>query len=180
MNDKRKQVADQCRAVAHLCKGMREVFSDFAKMFDSDADMGLLVDMKGQETAALMEYLGDCMNEMDAVAEADEWMGPIFKRAHQMFPAQLSTPPAAEVAEIVKQLREDVASQDCELCAGDSGTYIRCGRGDCAKEFNVRINAAAMLTKLSAQVAQLERGEFICKQCGHRKDGEFDHHNANF
>lgn len=88
MDAKRKQVADQCRAVVHLCKALAEVNEDQARMFDDEACPGLdrLVDSIGNRTARHMELLGNILNGMDANDEADDWLDPIFEKAHQLFP----------------------------------------------------------------------------------------------
>lgn len=93
MDEKRQQVADQCRAVAHLAKAIWEVYSDKAKIFASD-DKGpdKLVDLVGKWSAGHMERLGDILNGMDAVEEGDDWMIPIFEKAHRLFPQEGATP----------------------------------------------------------------------------------------
>lgn len=86
--DKRKQVANQCRVVAHLANAINEVYSDKAKMFASD-DTGPndIVDLVGKWSAAHMEALGEILNGMDAVEESDDWTGPIFRNAQKLWPA---------------------------------------------------------------------------------------------
>jgi hypothetical protein len=89
MDEKRQQVADQCRVVAHLAKAIWEVHSDNARLFASDAKgPDVIVDIVGNRTARLMELLGDILNGMDAVEEEDEWTYPIFEMAHQLFPQE--------------------------------------------------------------------------------------------
>lgn len=91
MTDKRQQVADQCRVVAHLAKAISDVHSDFARTFSSDQGrLDEIVDAVGQRTALLMETLGDILNGMDAVEDEDEWTGPVFERAHEMWPTPRS------------------------------------------------------------------------------------------
>lgn len=86
-NNKRQQVADQCRVVAHLAKAIHDVYSDKARYFASDGTgPDDLIELVGNWSAAHMEKLGDILNGMDAVVEADDWVGPIFKRAHELWP----------------------------------------------------------------------------------------------
>lgn len=98
LSDKRKQVADQCRVIAHLAGAIHEVYSDKARLFASDATgPDELVELVGNWSAAHMEKLGDILNGMDAVDESDEWTAPIFKKAHELWPqadpaAALNTP----------------------------------------------------------------------------------------
>lgn len=84
-----RQVADQCRAVAHMATVIADVHSDLAKLFaaggGAPADIAGSV---GERTARLMEYLGDVLNGMDAVSEEDEWTAPIFAEAHRLWPAK--------------------------------------------------------------------------------------------
>jgi hypothetical protein len=90
-DEKSKQVALQCRAVAHLAKALTEVYTDYETMFASgnypagDA----FVEHIGSRTAALMETLGDILNGMDAVEDEDAWMEPVFKKAHDLWPTDV-------------------------------------------------------------------------------------------
>lgn len=87
MNDKRKQVTDQCRVVAHLAKAIWEVYSDKARLFASDSKgPDDIVDIVGQWSASHMETLGEILNGMDAVEESDDWTGPIFREAQKLWP----------------------------------------------------------------------------------------------
>jgi hypothetical protein len=89
MDEKRKQVADQCRVVAHLAKAIWEVYSDKARMFASDmTGPNDIVDLVGNNSARHMNKLGDILNGMDAVEDDDAWTDPIFERAKQQFPQQ--------------------------------------------------------------------------------------------
>lgn len=90
MDPRRKQVADQCRAVAHLAKALAEVNEDWARMFADEDCSGpdALVETIGDRTARHMELLGNILNGMDAVDEADEWMDPVFQEAHRLWPQQ--------------------------------------------------------------------------------------------
>lgn len=89
MNEKRRQVADQCRVVAHLAKAIWEVYSDKARLFASESKgPDDIVDLVGKWSAGHMEKLGDILNGMDAVEEEDDWTGPIFEKAHRLFPQE--------------------------------------------------------------------------------------------
>lgn len=67
MDEKCKQVADQCRVVAHLAKAIHEVYSDKARMFASNArGPDDIVDVVGNWSARHMEALGNILNGMDA------------------------------------------------------------------------------------------------------------------
>jgi len=89
MDEKRQQVTDQCRVVAHLAKAIWEVYSDKAKIFASDSKgPDDIVDLVGKWSHGHMETLGDILNGMDAVDEEDEWTAPIFEKAKVMFPQE--------------------------------------------------------------------------------------------
>lgn len=85
---KMKQIADQCRAVAHMARALESVHRDYAMMFDdSPAFVASIADMVGRRTASFMEQLGDMLNAMDAVSEEDEWIEPVFRSAQEMWPS---------------------------------------------------------------------------------------------
>jgi hypothetical protein len=87
MDERRQQVADQCRVVAHLAKAIHEVYSDKARMYASDAPgFNQTVELVGNWSAGHMEKLGDILNGMDAVEENDDWVNPIFDKANEMWP----------------------------------------------------------------------------------------------
>ena len=69
-----------------MALALAKICHDMAALFGSGACEEIL-EMKGMDTAAQMEWLGDLLNAMDAVTEDDEWMEPVFRRAHVMFPA---------------------------------------------------------------------------------------------
>jgi hypothetical protein len=85
---KRQQVADQCRVVAHLCAALAQVCREQEAVYrGGHADQ--ILDIVGERTARQMELLGNELNNMDAVDDAeDAWMDPIFDRAHEMFPVE--------------------------------------------------------------------------------------------
>jgi hypothetical protein len=84
-NDKREQVALQCAAVAHLAQALAGVRSDYVALVRSGA-LDQLLDQLGAETAQQMEMLGDILNGMDAVADDDEWLTPVFAEAQRLWP----------------------------------------------------------------------------------------------
>ena len=85
-DDLRKQVALQCKAVAHLATALAQVNLDCAKMFEDGAAESLIQPV-GKRTAHLMEVLGDILNGLDATDEADAWLAPIFEEAQRLWPA---------------------------------------------------------------------------------------------
>jgi hypothetical protein len=84
VDEKREQVALQCAAVAHLAGVLAGVRKDYAALIRGGR-MDDLLDSVGAETAQQMNLLGDILNGMDAVAEGDEWLTPIFEEARRMF-----------------------------------------------------------------------------------------------
>lgn len=85
MIDKRHQVADQCKVVAHLCSSMAEIHRDYEEMIRSgSADR--LIEQVGRRTAYFMEEIGNMLSNMDAMSEDDEWTNPIFERAQALWP----------------------------------------------------------------------------------------------
>lgn len=88
---KRNQVIAQCKAIKHMAAVLSKVYGDFSMMFQS-GHMDTLLEMKGRDSAVVMEWLGDLLNDMDCVQEEDEWMEPIFRAAHEMFPKEPTQP----------------------------------------------------------------------------------------
>ena len=87
LDEKRKQVSDQCRVVEHLATALAQINSYYAKMFGPDnpgADE--ILDQVGNRTARHMELLGNILSGMDAVEEEDRWTDSIFHKAHEMYP----------------------------------------------------------------------------------------------
>jgi hypothetical protein len=83
--DLRKQVADQCRVVAHLATAIAKVHADYAKLVESPAFADIL-EQVGRRLASLMERLGDVLNGMDATSSDDDWTYPVFREAQRLFP----------------------------------------------------------------------------------------------
>lgn len=85
--EKMRQVADQCRVVAHLSRVISGIHDDQARMFAAGgAGPEDICDIVGESTAEIMETLGDILNGMDGVSEHDAWTHPIFAEAHRLFP----------------------------------------------------------------------------------------------
>ncbi len=82
---KRMQVAAQCRAVVHLATQIALLHSDQAGLFAAGL-LDNLIELCGDETAGLIETLGNILNGMDAATDEDEWMSPIFEKAQQFWP----------------------------------------------------------------------------------------------
>lgn len=83
----RTQIALQCKAVAHLATALAQVSADYAKMFEENVPaMADIADRVGQRSAKHMEILGDILNGMDAVDEEDDWLTPVFEKAHKLWP----------------------------------------------------------------------------------------------
>lgn len=85
--EKRQQVARQCEVVAHLASALASVHSDYMAILEAGA-MDTTLDVVGERTAALMQTLGDILNDMDAVTDDDEWTAPIFEQAQLLWPAE--------------------------------------------------------------------------------------------
>lgn len=84
--DLRRQVADQCRVVAHLARAIAEVHEVKAKSLETGSQgADQIAEFAGERTARLMENLGDVLNGMDAVTEEDDWTTPIFQEAQRRF-----------------------------------------------------------------------------------------------
>lgn len=84
-DEKRKQVADQCKVVAHLATVLAGIHKDMAMIFEAGHG-DTIAEMTGEHTAHLMEALGDILNGMDAVDEGDGWTVPILAEAHRLWP----------------------------------------------------------------------------------------------
>lgn len=86
MADKRQQVIDQCKVVAHLATALAKVHHDYITIMAQPASESIL-DQVGERTAGFMEDLGNMLNGMDATDEADDWTAPIFAEAQKLWPA---------------------------------------------------------------------------------------------
>lgn len=87
---KREQVAKQYKAVAHMARAIAAVHEDIGAII-ADGTYGRdrqgFLDMIGRDSAARMEALGDILNGMDAVDDAeDEWLSAVFGEAHRLWP----------------------------------------------------------------------------------------------
>lgn len=84
--DKREQVAAQCKAVAHLARALLEIHEDYERMLRAGIEVP--IDIVGERTASFMETLGDMLNGMDATDEDDVWMEPVFAEAQRLWPTK--------------------------------------------------------------------------------------------
>jgi hypothetical protein len=85
-DEKRRQVADQYRVVAHLASALMDVHKQIEPSI-RDGISDDLLDLRGKRSAHLMEVLGDILNGMDAVDNSEDgWTAPIFKRAQELWP----------------------------------------------------------------------------------------------
>lgn len=81
----RKQVAAQCRAVAHMASVISQVHKDKAKIIDGGHADDIL-DLVGHFTSQRLESLGNILNGMDAVTDEDDWIAPIIIAARERWP----------------------------------------------------------------------------------------------
>lgn len=89
IQQKRKQVADQYRVVAHLAKALMDVHAQLAPVIECGAGaVDTILDIQGKRSAPIMECLGNILNDMDAVdGEEDAWTASIFAEAQRLFPS---------------------------------------------------------------------------------------------
>ncbi|AZO45916.1 hypothetical protein EJ076_34955 [Mesorhizobium sp. M7D.F.Ca.US.005.01.1.1] len=82
-----KQIANQCRVVAHLADALSGIHHDYERMYLGEVSEGAkdIADIVGKRTAQIMETLGDILNGMDAVTEEDDWTHPIFREANRLW-----------------------------------------------------------------------------------------------
>lgn len=98
----RKQVALQCRSVAHMARALAGVQEDKGRLFEA-GHLDTLLHFVGEQTAEQMEILGDILNGMDAVSDEDDWLTPVFEEAQRRFPTnstQEPTPDATHLREV--------------------------------------------------------------------------------
>lgn len=89
IDEKRKQVAAQCRAVAKLATALAAVHADHAKLFEAGpSPHDDLIDMIGDRSAGFMETLGDMLNGMDAADDDADTLAPVFEEAHRLWPQE--------------------------------------------------------------------------------------------
>jgi hypothetical protein len=93
MSDRRrKQISDQCKAIAHMATVLAQVHSDYASIFEtSDGGLEGCEDMVGRRTTFFMEQLGDMLNATDTVTDEDEWINPILEEAQRLWPTKVDT-----------------------------------------------------------------------------------------
>lgn len=82
----RRQVAEQCRAVAHMARAIAEVHEELIPLYLSEFGAPDLMEIIGKRTAGLLEVLGDIMNNMEVVTECDAWIDPIIAEAQRRWP----------------------------------------------------------------------------------------------
>jgi hypothetical protein len=82
--ERRQQVIDQCKVIAHMATALAEVHSHKAKLSEVMKDD--MIEFLGPHTAGLMDAVGDILNGIDAVdSKEDAWTHPIFHRALKMW-----------------------------------------------------------------------------------------------
>jgi len=90
VDEKRKQLSNQCRVIAYLANAISEVYRDKARIYAASSPADKLIDRDGSRSAGHMEVLGDILNSMDAVMGYDEWTDPIFESAQRIWPGATS------------------------------------------------------------------------------------------
>ena len=83
--DKREQVAKQCEAVAHMARALAETHTGHAEMLRGGYG-GDITEIVGQQTAHLMETLGNILNDMDAVDDTVDGLSAVFQEAQRLWP----------------------------------------------------------------------------------------------
>lgn len=89
MEEKRKQVIDQCRVVAHLANVLSTIHQQYAAIVVDNIKSEDLIDDIGRRTARMMEEFGEWINSMDAVEPKDEWVNRVFLKARDMYPVEV-------------------------------------------------------------------------------------------
>lgn len=160
LTDDTAQAHQQCRAVVHLALALAEVHVARAAILA--AGMGP-VDVVGESSARVMEWLGDLLNGMDAAEEGDEWMDDIFEAAHERW--SVAPPPPAE-------------RHYCERCGKrlDStlGVLACTPPGDASKLWAVNIQGPDDLIAQPSRLAALELAAAMNTTFGRVGHHEFD------
>lgn len=104
-DEKRAQLLEQCRVIAHLADALRGIHEDCIVIVKAGS-MDEMLDRLGGRTASFMEQLGDMMNAMDAADEDDEWVNPIFERARELFPLAVGERTASQASAPLNQTSE--------------------------------------------------------------------------
>ncbi|MCP4967931.1 MAG: hypothetical protein GY926_22190, partial [bacterium] len=79
--ERRHQIVNQHRAVAALARSLAELMEDKAWAINTGL-LDTLADTHDQDSLALMNTLGDVLNDMDAVDEdLEEFVGVVFASA---------------------------------------------------------------------------------------------------
>lgn len=74
----------QCKAVAYMARALAEVHEDRALILCHSENF---TEEIGATSAALMEWLGDALSNMDAMeGEQDAWLDPVFESAQATWP----------------------------------------------------------------------------------------------
>jgi hypothetical protein len=115
---------DQCRAVVHMALALAEVHVARALIIAS-GKVPTATERIGESSAALMEYLGDALSNMDAVEEEDDaWLDPIFEAAHARWPvpeAEKATPEGCTSAssDVLTERRRQVEAEGYDADGDD-------------------------------------------------------------
>ena len=148
-----KLAHDQCRAVVYMARALADVYSARVSILEQAKNPP--VEIIGQSSAYTMEWLGNELDNMDAVDEADEWMDPIFEAAQARWPEETRDAPSSPRAPIdsspaySKPTGEDFekAMAELEAEAPKDYDYIRC------------VNAKAIRARAKVIAIQRAQGE---------------------
>lgn len=83
VTDRKQQCVAQHLAVVDMLLKIANVYAQVAVSMPD-----VLVEMRGKESARVMEYLGNLMNNMDIVTAEDAHWDPIFRAAHELWPEE--------------------------------------------------------------------------------------------
>src|SRR4051812_40714364 len=84
--EKIEQVKAQYRAIVQMAREIADLHEEIVERIPQH--IGQVLDVVGPQSARFMEDLGDMMNALDIVEKEDDWMQPIFERAHELYPAK--------------------------------------------------------------------------------------------